>query len=199
MNWPFSDPRKVAVFVSRLIIEEGHPIFYVTHDLEDGAWQFHTKNHMCTGDEDLRIVALEEVYSRDNSIGELHDLPFGWYAWRQDPSAAWERQEIPKGTMFCLAFDGVPTREHPDFDSVGGAAICCWIIADSLDDAKADARSYLEENSWFIKKFENGFEVDENTYEDPEALQYYRQAEIDGGVFVFYTYPSREDETGGLD
>jgi hypothetical protein len=191
MNWPFSDPRNVAVFASRFVVEEGQPIFYVTHDLEDGVWQFHSQNHMETDDKDVRIVALEEVYNLDKSIGELSDLPPGWCAWRQEPGSPWELQEIPKGTMFCLAFDGVPTREHPDFDSVGGASICCWIMADSLADAVAEARTCLEESCWFVKEYEDGFEVDESSYEDTEALRYYRQAEVDGAVFVFYTYPSR--------
>ena len=69
MSWPFDDPRNVAVFTSRFVVEEEHPIFYVTHDLEDGAWQFHAQNHMETTDEDIRLVALEEVYRRDETIG----------------------------------------------------------------------------------------------------------------------------------
>ena len=194
MSWPFDDSRNVAVFTSRFVIEEGHPIFYVTHDREDGAWQFHAQNHMDTTDKDIRLVALEEVYKRDQSIGDLHDLPCGWHAWRQTPSSSWQRQEMPKGDMFYLAFDGVPTKEHPDFDSVGGAGIYCWIIAESLDAAEAQARAHLEQSCWFIKEYEEGFEVDETSFEDSEMLQYYEQAEVDGEVFLFHSYPAHEGE-----
>ncbi len=96
--------------------------------------------------------------------------------------------------MFYLAFDGVPTKEHPDFDSVGGSGIYCWIIAESLNAAEAQARNHLEESGWFIKEYEEGFEVDETSFEDSEMLQYYQQAEIDGEVFLFHTYPAREGE-----
>lgn len=195
MSWPFDDPRSVAVFTSRFVIEEGHPIFYVTHDREDGAWQFHAHNHMGTTDEDIRLVALEHVYQRDQSIGELQDLPCGWHAWRQTPSSSWQRQEMRKGDMFYLALDGVPTKEHPDFESVGGAGIYCWIIAESLAAAEAQARNHLGNGSWFIKEYEEGFRVDETSFEDSEMLCYYEQAEIDGEVYLFHTYPAREGET----
>jgi hypothetical protein len=194
MSWPFDDPRNVAVFTSRFVVEEEHPIFYVTHDLEDGAWQFHAHNHMETTDEDIRLVALEEVYQRDETIGDLRDLPCGWHAWRQTPTSPWQRQEMPKGAMFYLAFDGVPMKEHPDFDSFGGSGIYCWIIADSLNAAESQARNHLEESGWFIKEYEEGFEVDETSFEDSEMLQYYQQAEIDGEVFLFHIYPARESE-----
>jgi hypothetical protein len=43
MRWPFNDPPNVAVFTGKAIAEDGQCICYVSHDDEDGAWQFHAK------------------------------------------------------------------------------------------------------------------------------------------------------------
>jgi len=192
MSWPFEDPKNFAVFTSRFVIEEDHPIFYVTHDREDGAWQFHAQNHMETTEADIRLVALEEIYLQDGSIGDLHDLPCGWHAWRQTPSSEWQRQEMPKGEMFYLTFDAVPTTEHPEFDTLGGAGINCWIVARSLKDAEDQARQHIESVYWFIKEYEEGFAVDETSFEDDVKRPYFEQAEIDGEVYLFNTYPNRD-------
>jgi hypothetical protein len=39
-EWPFEDPPNVATYTVRQIVEDGHPILQVSHDAEDGAWQF---------------------------------------------------------------------------------------------------------------------------------------------------------------
>lgn len=39
-HWPFEDPQNVAVFTVRSILDGDDWIYYVTHDEEDGAWQF---------------------------------------------------------------------------------------------------------------------------------------------------------------
>lgn len=83
--WPFEAPRNVACFTTHAVLA-GSPILEVYHDYEDGAWQFHAAQ---TGKP--AIVALEEVYRRDPSIGELHDLPDGWRALRTSPTDAWSR------------------------------------------------------------------------------------------------------------
>jgi hypothetical protein len=86
--WPFSDPRKVAVFTTKSILERRVPILMVTHDEEDGAWQFLDGSTPMM--EDGRIMGLEEIVSRDNSILELANLPEGWMAIRSSPSSPWK-------------------------------------------------------------------------------------------------------------
>ena len=39
-DWPFDDPQNVAVVTTREITEENAPILLVSHDEEDGGWQF---------------------------------------------------------------------------------------------------------------------------------------------------------------
>ena len=39
-DWPFDDPKNVATFTVHQIARDRNPILRVTHDSEDGAWQF---------------------------------------------------------------------------------------------------------------------------------------------------------------
>ena len=90
-HWPFEDPQNVAVFTVRSILDGDDWIYYVTHDEEDGAWQFHPRAGP-TREQDARVVALRIVMILDPSIGELADLPLGWHAWRESPGRPWVRE-----------------------------------------------------------------------------------------------------------
>jgi len=92
-QWPFTDLPNMAVYTTRDIIEKGEPILIVTHDQDDGAWQFHTSN--TTWATDARIVALEEIVFQDPSVVELSDLPIVWIAMRDSNAGPWVRQTIP--------------------------------------------------------------------------------------------------------
>jgi hypothetical protein len=89
--WPFDDPENVAVFTSKRIIKDKEPILYVSHDEEDGAWQFHSGNTVKT--EEAMIVSLMELYLHDSSIGLLADLPCGYIAERKSRRHPWERRK----------------------------------------------------------------------------------------------------------
>ncbi len=91
-NWPFDDPLNVAVFTVRSILKQGKPILYVSHDEDDGAWQFHTGRE--PKEEESSIVALKSIVKIDESIKELADLPYGWCAWRESVNDPWKREKI---------------------------------------------------------------------------------------------------------
>jgi hypothetical protein len=91
-KWPFTDERNTAVFTTRDIIEEGKPILLVTHDQDDGAWQFHTRKTVPVSE--AKVVALDEIIFRDPSIVELADLPLGWSAMRDSITSPWKLQPI---------------------------------------------------------------------------------------------------------
>jgi hypothetical protein len=88
----FTDTRNTAVFTTRDVIEEGKPILLVTHDQDDGAWQFHTGKTVPASD--AKVVALDEIIFRDPSVVELADLPLGWSAIRDLIISPWKRQPI---------------------------------------------------------------------------------------------------------
>ena len=88
-DWPFEDPPNVAAITTRGVIEGEEWIALVTHDDDDGSWQFHGPNGANV--DDARVVALHRILALDPSVGELADLDYGWRAWRTAPDAAWQR------------------------------------------------------------------------------------------------------------
>ncbi len=88
-EWPFADPGYAAAFTTQRVFSGERPVLLVTHDLEDGAWQFHDGEPICP--EEAIAVALAEIASTDPSLGAVADLPLGWAAWRDGPREPWQR------------------------------------------------------------------------------------------------------------
>jgi len=87
-DWPFEDSPNVAVITTRQVIDEHRPILLVTHDEEDGGWQFLTGETV--SEADAKIVALSTIWTLDRSVGELARLPLGWRASRRTRLEPWQ-------------------------------------------------------------------------------------------------------------
>ena len=87
-QWPFADPRNVAVITLKAIVKGGKPILLVTRDTDDGAWQF--LDGGTVSEENAPIVSLEEITRIDPSVMALADLPLGWYADRSAANEPWQ-------------------------------------------------------------------------------------------------------------
>ena len=87
--WPFAEPKNVAVLTTRSVVEVTAPILHVTHDEDDGMWQFHSSHDVSP--EQAMIVALSEVFSLDPSIAELANLPLGAKADRESSAKPWTK------------------------------------------------------------------------------------------------------------
>lgn len=72
------------------ILDDDDWVHYVTHDDEDGAWQFHPSRGPATMKE-AAVVSLKHMLTIEPRIEELADLPLGWYAWRDSTSEPWTR------------------------------------------------------------------------------------------------------------
>lgn len=86
-NFPFYDAPNMATIVCCHVLDGESPILYASHDEDDGTWQF-----LCGephDDADARVVALEEAYEIDNSIGELKDMYYGYFATRASRGSSW--------------------------------------------------------------------------------------------------------------
>lgn len=94
LDFKFFEERNVACFALRQIFKEGKPILFVSHDEEDGAWQF------LTGEpaelKDLMVVALEQVVKLDPTINDLFNLSLGESATRKFIGDKWVRELIAK-------------------------------------------------------------------------------------------------------
>lgn len=96
-TWPFVDPPNLAVFTTADVLERGLPIVRVTHDEDDGCWQFHSENGAPDDLQEARLVALRTIVRLDPTIPALADLPLGWCALRAAPGAPWRRERTQSG------------------------------------------------------------------------------------------------------
>ena len=84
--FPFRDRPNTAVFTCVHVLDRERPILHVVHD-EDGDWQF-----LCGaphGVDEARVIALEEAYDLDPSVGTLAGMDYGHSADRTDVNSDW--------------------------------------------------------------------------------------------------------------
>ena len=87
VEFPFYDVPNTTSIICCHIIDNGAPILYVSHDEDDGMWQFLCgKTHET---EEAKLVSLKSVFELDNSFGILNDMPCGYYAERKTQNDDW--------------------------------------------------------------------------------------------------------------
>jgi hypothetical protein len=91
-DFPFIDDPATACFVCRHVLEKSRPILFVSHEADDGAWQF-LCNFDDHGDDDIKIIALEEAVEMDPTIGTLSSMPKGFAAIRTAQSLPWHSEK----------------------------------------------------------------------------------------------------------
>ena len=87
MKFPFYDAPNTATITCCHILENGEPILYVSHDEDDGMWQFLCGKAHET--DEAKLVSLKSVFDLDNSVGILKDVPCGYYAERKAQDDEW--------------------------------------------------------------------------------------------------------------
>jgi len=90
-DWKFSDDPHTRVFLSETVHKGTEPVTYVSHDEDDGAWQF-LGDSMNQGGGPV-VVCLHHPIDNDRSLSELADLPLGWSAERSKPGEPWTRSK----------------------------------------------------------------------------------------------------------
>jgi hypothetical protein len=81
----------VRVFLSQAVHSGTEPVTYVSHDAEDGPWQF-LGDSMSDGGGPV-ISCFHHPIDHDPSLAELADLPLGWYAERGRVGEPWTRKK----------------------------------------------------------------------------------------------------------
>lgn len=89
-DFKFREPKNLGIFTTRQWLELRKPILRVVHD-SDGDWQFLTGDQKV---EDMRLVALQEIISRDNSLNNVYDLDYGQAAERDVIGGKWIRTNL---------------------------------------------------------------------------------------------------------
>ena len=87
-DWPFPDPPHASVITTRRVASGSRPILLVTHDIDDGAWQFLEGDYV--RERDAIIVPLESLVSQDPSLRDIADLGRGWQARRDTLNSPWQ-------------------------------------------------------------------------------------------------------------
>ena len=85
----FQEPLNTAVFTTKFVIEDKKPITYVSHDAEDGAWQFFSDDELESFEKVARIVGLGEIIELDKTVLQLADMPVGFIAYRKKKEDKW--------------------------------------------------------------------------------------------------------------
>ena len=78
------------MFTNVRILDGEDWVHVVTHDEEDGAWQFLPSRGQASMEE-AAVVGLKRMVEIDPRINELADLPLGWHAWRGNKNDPWTR------------------------------------------------------------------------------------------------------------
>lgn len=85
----FKESYNTAVFTTKFITTDKKDITKVTHDKEDGAWQFFSDDHFDNFEDVAKIVGLGEIIKIDSSILELADMKEGYIAHRNSKGDKW--------------------------------------------------------------------------------------------------------------
>lgn len=85
-DFKFLEEPNLGVYTTRQVLE-GAPVLFVSHE-EDGSWQFHAGGQPVVTDG--RVVCLEELVKKDDSLNAVFQLRLGKTAWRADLNSPWE-------------------------------------------------------------------------------------------------------------
>ena len=88
MTFAFKDAPETACIVCQHVLDGKNPITFISHDKEDGMWQF-----LCSEDhilEDVRLISLAEAFQIDESINQVADLPCGCVVERTEDKGRWK-------------------------------------------------------------------------------------------------------------
>lgn len=97
-SWVFLDPPNQATITTTFIMDGDRFVDFVSHDEDDGGWQFLSRASGTPKIENALVVGLQEVVITDHRLLELADLPIGWCAWRDKIGDPWCRastSELP--------------------------------------------------------------------------------------------------------
>jgi len=89
-DFKFREAKNLGIFTTRQWLESDKPILRVVHDT-DGDWQFLTGDQM---PDDIRLVALEQMILRDNTLNEVFDLDYGYSSEREFIGGEWTKIKV---------------------------------------------------------------------------------------------------------
>lgn len=89
-DFKFREAKNLAVFTTRQWLELSRPILRVVHE-NNGDWQFLTGDQI---QEDAKLVSLEKMTLRDETLNQVFDLDYGEEAEREFIGDSWTRNKV---------------------------------------------------------------------------------------------------------
>ena len=91
--YKFQDAENTVCFVCDHVLNKERPILNVTHDIEDGIWQFMCGQHD-HDESNAKIISLKQATEIDNTINDLYEMPLGVGAERESISDKWKPYKL---------------------------------------------------------------------------------------------------------
>ena len=89
MKFKFREDKNLGVFTTKQFLDNNKPILRVSHD-DDGDWQFLTEEAEL---KDAKIVPLEFMTNKDETLNEVFQLEYGKTAIREFIGGSWKLEE----------------------------------------------------------------------------------------------------------
>lgn len=89
-DFKFREEKNLGVFTTSQFVDQKEPIIRVVHD-HDGDWQFLTKD---IDFDNAKLVSIEQMTKRDNTLNEIFDLDYGEEAERDEIGGKWIRNKF---------------------------------------------------------------------------------------------------------
>lgn len=90
----FKEADNTAVFTTKFVVNDKKEITYVTHEKEDGAWQFFSNDNFDNFEDVAKVVGLGEIVKIDATVLDIADMPEGFSAHRKFKGDKWIVQEL---------------------------------------------------------------------------------------------------------
>jgi len=88
-DYEFSEPENTVCFTCDHVLSRQRPILRVTHDAEDGIWQFMC-GHNDHDESNAKLLSLKQITEIDNSLNALSEMPLGCGAERESINEEWQ-------------------------------------------------------------------------------------------------------------
>ena len=89
LNKVFPDSLNTAVFTTKFVVHDRKEITYISHDFEDGSWEFYSDDNFDNYEDIVLILSLDEIIQLDISLLEVADFPLGFVATRRSKADDW--------------------------------------------------------------------------------------------------------------
>ena len=89
LNKVFPDSLNTAVFTTKFVVHDRKEITYISHDFEDGSWEFYSDDNFDNYEDIVLFLSLDEIIQLDISLLEVADLPLGFVATRRSKADDW--------------------------------------------------------------------------------------------------------------